>query len=317
MTTLLCGLAVFFFAPAQDPSAKKDVRYPAFALEAKYFDHEVTVTINGGIYKTFDTPASHASIVPTPLKEGENVIVVSFKARPGKDLAKSRGSMARIGLSPSLTPGDGEVLELCDVVSKEGAAECVLKFEVKRLAPGRCATVERHWFDSDRKKPSEEFEMECDLAAGTVLSSVHREWSENGRKKHEVRTRNGKITSAEYFDPDGKLGAEIKEGNGWSRQWHDNGRVCQESPYGNGVIEGEEKDFDEAGRVQVVTTYAGGKYHGPHRRLDEAGTVRVEGAYAANEKHGTWIRRDEKGKEIARSVFEKGKRVSGDDPFEN
>jgi hypothetical protein len=45
--------------------------------------------------------------------------------------------------------------------------------------------------------------------------------------------------------------------------------------------------------------------------------VRIEGAHAQGQRHGTWIRRDESGKEVARSVFDKGRRTSGDDPFEN
>jgi hypothetical protein len=297
-------------ALAQDkPAAKK---YPCFSIEAKPVDHEIRVTINGEAY-----PLTGASVQATPLKTGANVVTVAFTARAGRDRAKSKGSSLKLGVSPSLTPGADEVVFLCDVVSKEGATECVVRFEMKDLVPGTCRTVERHWFDPERKKPSEEYESEWEPLTGTIASSVHREWSDNGRKKHEVRVRAEKIAAAEYYTPDGSLGAEIKDGAGWARQWHDNGRVCQESPYRNGVVEGEEKDYFESGKVQNVTNYAAGKLQGTFRRFDESGTMRVEGAHASGEKDGIWIRHDETGKEVARSVFEKGKRVKGDDPFED
>jgi antitoxin component YwqK of YwqJK toxin-antitoxin module len=85
--------------------------------------------------------------------------------------------------------------------------------------------------------------------------------------------------------------------------------VCQETPYQNGRAEGEEKDYFESGKVQNATIYADGKLHGRIRRYDESGILRVEGAHAHGEKDGLWVRSDEKGKESARSVFEKGKRV--------
>lgn len=292
-------------------SAQEGLRYGWLAVETRGDDHEIVVTLNDKPFPLPDKP-----FVASPLKDGANVLVVTFKARPGRDLSKSKGSALRLGLSPSTEPKDGELLELCDLGVRVAAAEAVLKLEMKKSAPGVCATVERHWYDADRKRPNEEFEMERDVAQGTVASTVHREWAADGKMKHEIAARNEKITSATYYDPSGKPGAEIRGGAGWARQFHDNGKICQESPYKNGVLEGEERDFDDQGRLQAVTTYAAGKLQGPHRRYDEAGRLRVEGAHAAGEKDGPWIRRDEQGKEVARSVFEKGKRISGDDSFD-
>lgn len=312
-------LAVAFLgglACSQDPPAKPEVRYGWMVLEPRADDHDVVIIVNGELFRKIGKPDVAGSILPSPLKEGANVVVVTFAVRAGRDLSKSKGSSLRLGLSPSATPGDGEVLELCDVVSRVAATECVLKFEMKKSSPGTCSGVERHWFDAGRTKPNEEFEVERDPVRGIVASTVHREWAENGKKKHEIRARSEKITSAEYYGPDGALGGSIKNGAGWARQYHDNGKVCQETPYRNGVVEGEEHDFDEAGRLQASTTYAGGKLHGPFRRYDEAGKLRIEGAYAEGEKDGPWIRRDEKGKETARSVFTRGKRTTGDDDFE-
>jgi hypothetical protein len=221
MRTILLGLLLAL--PGQEAGAKK---YPWFSMAVRDDDHEVVVAVDGGSLKR-----TEATIVPTPLKEGANVVIVTFKVRPGRNPATSKGSSVRLGFSPSEKPGDDEVLELLDVVSRVAATEVVLKIEMKRSAPGPCASVERHWFDADRKKPNEEFEMERDLLQGGVASTVHREWAQSGTKKHEVRVRQGKMASAEYFDPSGKLGAEIKDGAGWARQWHDNGKICQESPY--------------------------------------------------------------------------------------
>jgi len=317
VSPFLLSMLMASVAPAQDgPPPKKDLNFPWLALEAKALDHVILVTINGETYGRLEEPRSSLSVRPSPLKNGANVIVVAFTSRPGRDLSKAKGSTLKLGVSPSLTPAEGQVLPLCDLASKLGAVECVMRLEMKDRVPGTCKTVERHWFDPERRKQSEEYEAEWEPVTGAIGSSIHREWSPDGRKKHEVRVRAEKIAGAEYFMPDGTLGAEIKEGAGWARQWHDNGRICQETPYRNGMAEGEEKDYFESGRLQAATTYAEGRLHGPVRRYDDSGTLRVRGAHASGEKEGAWVRYDEKGKEVARSAFEKGKRVTGDDPFD-
>jgi hypothetical protein len=209
-----------------------------------------------------------------------------------------------------LPPPDAPLV-LDFIETEEAASEVVLEVEMAGGRPGRLVRRDREWADAARTQLVFEYRGEGDAPAGRYEVEHWRRWTPDGRLFHEVKTLGDRLSSATYYRPDGSVGAEIRGGNGWVREWYESGALYREVPCVEGNPEGEEKTFYESGPVESVTLLVADEANGPYKKWDEQGNLLVRGAFKDGEKDGAWITYDRDGREIARTVYRAGEVVEG------
>ncbi|MBS0628700.1 MAG: hypothetical protein JSS30_00575 [Verrucomicrobia bacterium] len=82
-----------------------------------------------------------------------------------------------------------------------------------------------------------------------------------GIKKSDELYQNGLLIEAAYYDPQGNLVAEVKEGYGTKAQF-DGNNLFSLTQYQNGVVNGEVKEFDPNGKLHCCYRISDGKKNG-------------------------------------------------------
>lgn len=276
---------------------------------------KVGVTAPGESVVTFEDPSSGFSALPNPFREGENRVTVTFSRRDGETRASSLSlllSTARVG-SP-----DPDDVSIDTFEVDEESVEIDISIEIKGGIPTRYRKRERAWNDRERTHLLLESIWTTENMSDPEADhrAENREWSESGDLVLETAHENGRLMEAQYFKPDGSLGARIEEGHGFRREWIEGGVLVLEVPYLNGLEHGERKEFYDSGNLATTISLREGVEHGPFEWRHESGAVGVTGRFVEGRKEGIWILYGEDGEEETRSTFRADELVEGTHRFE-
>ncbi|MEM7657675.1 MAG: hypothetical protein AAF399_16205 [Bacteroidota bacterium] len=81
--------------------------------------------------------------------------------------------------------------------------------------------------------------------------------------------------------------AGIHEGLGYS--FHENGGISRETPFVEGQVQGEEKEFDEMGQLVGLMPYQDGQKHGTYRGFYADGSPKMEQAWTNGKRQGPMV----------------------------
>ncbi len=310
-------------APATQPdrrAAFKGVKFQWLVLNCSSQHYSTTVDINGKRYASYpENPAkvheysSGLQSLPFPFKEGDNQIRIAFVPQPGDGKFPPEARLPFL-LSPTMWPGNGPVLTLVKPQIDNDFGEMVIDVQFKQTQPVAMRLKESHWADAHHKHLTWSVSADGD-GINDFEHKTTAVWTPEGKPFAEREERRGLTLTAKCYKPDGTLGAEVKNGDGFRREFFEDGSVAIETPYQHGRINGERKEFFGTGKVSRTTQCVAGQAQGQYRQYDRDGKLQVSGSYKADQMDGTWIRYDPQGKEVARSVFETGKLIKGNDQF--
>ena len=273
--------------PAEAPGAAEQRKCPWLCLSFRSIWHAIHLDVNGKRFASSENKSGGFQTEPTPLREGTNLLVATFVARKEPFAVNST---LDIGISPTMIPGKQVPGVHCE--ADRDFCEYRIEIEMAGGRPGRIRYVRRDWLDQARSRLVWEQHVETTATVKEPEKLRRRKWTDDGKPVFEIATEKDRIVNARFYKPDGALGAEIKNGIGVKRDWHDNGQVAS------------------------VTHYSGGHKDGEFLAHDEQGRIRVRGAHAAGRKHGTWTRYDEAGKQVTQCVFAGGRLIKGDNTFD-
>ena len=260
--------------------------------------------------KSFDSLGGFKSL-PNPLVEGANAISVEF-ACP-KEAEPSRPSRMSLSVAPSAVPADGGGEEFYEFETKARLARFDFDLEIRNGRPKALKVRLHEWADGEAKELDfEHVDETADCLDGSPYAGASRAW-ENGRLLHEGRSIGEKIISGKSWRPDGTAGAEVTNGNGFKREWSEDGVLLLEQPYRDGLVHGEEKQFFASGKPEIVTTYSKDVAEGKYVEYYESGTVKLRGQYENGDRHGEWTWYGPDGKKIRAVTHREGQPV-GKDP---
>ncbi len=312
-TACLAAMAAAAAAPPA-PTAPPDAPAPAdIACRFVIIDRDTpgyrgAVTVNGSQVLVFNGREEGSDTLAAPLKDGSNTIVVAFDHIEGETPAEDDDPFVDLYLSPDRDiPENAPALAYLEADDAAARLECTV--EVTDGRAGRLGQVERHWADAARTQLVLEFVADGRAGAKDYDHARRREWDEAGVLILDARFEGPRTTHAVYYKPDGTLGAEIKDGDGWYREWHPGGTLSVETPYRDGFAEGRSRTWLESGALWVQQTYAGDELNGPYKEYYENGKVRLEGTYRHGRQDGLWRISGANGRLLFRREFKDGKPV--------
>jgi hypothetical protein len=292
--------------------------------------HSGSVTVNGKTAFLFRGEERGCDTYEAPLAEGANEVRVVFERLP--DAAEDESSCLEFHLSPTRDlKDDSRCIESID--SGAAAAQLDFRFAVEGGRPGDAQRTERRWADAARQRLVYEYTGQGPVMEECYTTAMRRAWTDAGVRLYEVHFEGPRVVRGQYFKPDGTLGAEIIGGNGVFRDWFDDGRPAEETPYKDGLPEGMERRWHENGQLAEETPYAAGKAHGAARTWYDDGTLEsvstyrddlldgpyeefypggvrhIQGQYAADLAVGTWTWHTEAGEVGWRHEYRDGERV--------
>ncbi len=239
----------------------------AFAAEAEKanwifvnytaYKHKIHIDVNGKKYIS-ENDASGFDSKPSPLKEGKNRIFVRFEQKPEEIGKHGLGSKARIFLSPNMMVGNKPLpgVEITDVAYY---CECEIEIVIKNKVPLTIKYTRRDWISDKKKIPLYEERIERKAQSEMADKEVYKTWTPKGAPFSEECYIKGKLDSAKYYKPGGKLGAEVKNGKGTIKEWYGDGALATEVPVVNGLRNGVMIEYAGNGKVASKTTFKDGK----------------------------------------------------------
>ena len=229
-----------------------------FFVNYTTYKHILHIGINGKEHITIKRGASGFDSKPSPLKEGRNQIFVRFEQRPEEIGKPGLGSKARIFLSPTMMVGDKPLpgVEITDV---ENYCECDIEVAMKNGAPQSFKYIRKDWVSDKKRIPLYEEQIEKEALSEIWEKEAYKSWTGEGILFNEEVYIRKRLDSAKYYRPDGKIGAEVEDGEGIIREWYEDGTIAMEVPVLNGLRNGVMKEYSEEGRVTSETTLEDGK----------------------------------------------------------
>ena len=240
-------LVSIFLVLATSLFAEKAERANWFFVNYTAYKHKIHITINGKKLITIDNGSGFDS-KPSPLKEGKNQVFVRFEQKLGEIGKPGLGSKARIFLSPNMMVGNKPLpgIELTDV---ENYCECNIEIVIKDRIPQSFKYVRKDWVSDKKKIPLYEEQIEKRALSEIWEKEMYKSWTPEGNTFSEEIYLYGKLNSAKYYCPDGKVGAEVKNSKGVIKEWYGDGTVAMEVPVENGLRNGVMKEYSGEGKV--------------------------------------------------------------------
>jgi hypothetical protein len=240
-----------------DESAKTD-KTDWFFVNYTTYKHILHISINGKEHITIDSAASGFDSKPSPLREGSNRISLRFEQRPEEIGKPGMGSKARIFLSPTMMVGS-KPLPGVEITEVDNYCECEIEVVMKKNVPQTFKYLRKDWVSSKKKIPLYEEDIEKVALSEVWEKQAYKSWTEEGAPFTEEVFIKGKLTTAKYYRPDGKTGAEVRDGKGIIREWYTDGTIAMEVPVLNGLQNGLMKKYSEEGKVISETNFKDGK----------------------------------------------------------
>ncbi|MHC4982351.1 MAG: toxin-antitoxin system YwqK family antitoxin [Planctomycetota bacterium] len=273
---------------SEKPEKAGKSKYGWMIINYDTYGHTIQVEINGERFASFERPAGGCKIEASPLREGKNTIVADFLPRGERSIS---GGSLEILLSPKMIPGTDPLPGFKYEVGEKLFGQLRAELEMENGSPDMLRYIAREWVDKQRTRSAYEQRVDTDIFSRFWDNVWRKQWNENGRIFLEEHIQADKVISGKYYKPDGSLGAEIVNGEGFFRKWHDNGNSACEIAF-----------FE-------------GQRHGECSWYHEGSELAARGAFRRGKKHGVWISYLWDGTQLARSRFEDGKLVEGQDEF--
>jgi hypothetical protein len=289
------------------PAESAEAPWRFLIIDRDTSGHDVSILVNDAAFAIFKDGADGVHPRPVPFVEGRNRIVIEMARRQG--VAEDDPAESYVALWLSTSPEIETDAPVFHIASSSPAARAELDLEWADGRPGQVAVLERHWTDAARARLVYQF-----TAAGPALADAYdetheQEWADSGQPRSDVRTRGEKVVASRQYKPDGTLGAEVVDGNGWCRDWSDDGLLAGETPYRDGLPHGLGRTFHASGQMESESTYVAGKLEGPCRQFHEDGRLQAEGLYKDDRREGAWTLYGAKGTVLARLTFSEGEPV--------
>lgn len=210
------------------------------------YSHRIFVEVNGEPFAEFQREGSGFESKLSPMREGQNSIHVRFEPR-GKSESISTTSELRFLFTPDMMPGATPVpgLELSNI---DLYAEADVDIDWVDGKPAKFAWTTREWMTAEKKNLVWRLQITKDPFSGDYLSQSVETWTPEGQPIRNETYKNDLYVDATFYKPDGTVGAEIKDGNGFLREWNEQGHLA---------IEVEVKDGNYVNPVRVFDPTTG------------------------------------------------------------
>ena len=250
---VLCGCFLF----ACSTFAGKLEKANWFFVNYTAYKHKIHITINGEKLVVLDK-GSGISSKPSPLKEGKNVVLVRFEQKPEKIGKPGLASKARIFLSPNMMVGN-KPLPGVEITEVENYCECDIEIVIKNKIPQSFKYIRKDWISNKKKICLYEEQIERKAFSEVCEKEIYRSWTPKGAPFSKECYIKGKLYNAQYYKPDGKIGAVVKDGKGIIREWYGDGTIATEVPVVNGLRNGVMKEYSGKGKVISKVIFKDGK----------------------------------------------------------
>lgn len=118
---------------------------------------------------------------------------------------------------------------------------------------------------------------------------LHRAWYLNEKIKYETHYEKGRLINGKYYKPNGQVGSEIKNGDGYACEYHSDGTLKRKTEYKDGLQDGESLNYHEDGHLYVKWIWSKGRIHGEETFFFKDGKVSGKGMMKDNRPFGKWL----------------------------